>query len=91
MTEGNFDELLSLLRERITKQDTIMRSAVAPGLKLAIIICYLAIGSIFTDLQYQFRVHKITISKFIPEVCEVLYEALKDKYMKVGKYISLLK
>ena len=41
MTEENLDELLSLIRKRITK-DTVMRSAIAPELKLAIAIRYLA-------------------------------------------------
>ena len=36
------------------------------------------------------RVHKSAISKFIPEVSEAFNEALKDKYMKIGKYISLM-
>ena len=75
----------SLIRERITKQDTVTISAIAPELKLAITIPYLATDSKFTDLRYQFRVHKSIISKCIPGVCEDLYETLKDKYIKVGK------
>lgn len=64
-----------------------MGRTIALELKVAITISYLATESAFTDLQYQFRLNKSTISKFIPEV----YEALKDKYMKVDKYVPLMK
>ena len=64
-----------------------MGRTIALELKVATTISYLATESAFTDLQYQFRLNKSTISKFIPEV----YEALKDKYMKVDKYVPLMK
>ena len=35
------------------------------------------------DLQHLFRIHESTFSKFIPEVCESIYNNLKDKYLKV--------
>ena len=34
------------------------------------------------DLQHLFRIHKSTLSKFIPEVCESIYNHLKYKYLK---------
>ena len=68
-----------------------MRSVLAPELNFPLTIRYLATGSTFTDLQCQFRLHKGAVSKFILEVCETLYEALKDKYMEVDKHISLIK
>ena len=43
---------------------------------------YLATGESFSSLQFQFRISKSTISLFIPEVCEAIYESLKDKYLK---------
>ena len=64
-----------------------MGRTIAPELKVAITIRYLATESTLKDLQYQFRLNKSTISKFIPEV----YEALKYKYMKVDKYVPLMK
>ena len=33
--------------------------------------------------MYQYRIHRITISKFIPEVCNAIYDALSSKYMLV--------
>ena len=68
-----------------------MRSAIAPELRFEKTIRSLATGSKLADLHHQFRVHKSTIFKFFPKVCKALYETLKDKYMNVGKYISLMK
>ena len=85
MNPENFDELLDLIKEKITKQDTQMRQAISPELKLAITLRYLATGNTFTDLAYYFRVHRSTISKFIPDVCDALYEGLKDIYLNVRK------
>ena len=71
MTEENFDEVLSLIREKIIKQDTAMRSAIAPELKLTLTTRYFASGSTFTDLQYQFRIHESAKSKFIPDMSRI--------------------
>ena len=62
MTEENLDELYSLIRERMIKQDKVLRSAIAPELKVATIIHYIAIGSTFTDSLYEFRVSKCAAS-----------------------------
>ena len=67
-----------------------MRSAIAPELRFEKTIHSLATGSKLADL-HQFRVHKSTIFKSFPKVCKALYETLKDKYMDIGKYISLMK
>ena len=65
------------------KKDTNMHDAIATNVKLAATILYLATGYSYSDLQYQFRVHATTISKFIPEVCDSIYRRLKMQYMKV--------
>ena len=33
--------------------------------------------------MYQFRVHRATIDKFIPDVCKTINNCLKDEYLKV--------
>lgn len=40
-------------------------------------------GETYTSLQYQFRIHKTTISKIVPETCHAIYKALKDEYLEV--------
>ena len=83
MTAENFDELLDLIKIDIQGDDTTLREAIPASLKLAATIRFLATGCTYTQLQYPFRVHKSTLSKFIPEVCEALYNKLKDKHLKV--------
>ena len=83
MSPENFDELLRLVEFDIQKQDTVLREAIPASMKLAATIRFLSTGSNYADLQHLFRIHKSTLSKFIPEVCEALYKQLKDNYLKV--------
>ena len=83
MTSQIFDELLELVEEDITKENTRFRDATPASIRLAVTIKFLAMGMSYSELAYQFRVHKSTIAKFVPEVCEVIYNRLKEDYMKV--------
>ena len=38
---------------------------------------------ICADLQHLFRVHKSTLSKFIPQVYQAIYNQLKEEHRKV--------
>ena len=33
--------------------------------------------------MHQFRVYRVTIGKFVPEVCKAIYHCLKDEYFKI--------
>ncbi len=48
--------------------------------KLAVTLRYLATGESYESLQNQFRIHKSTICKFLPDVCEAIYSTLKEEY-----------
>ena len=67
----------------ITKQTTRLRKPISAEQKLAVTIRFLATGESFQSLMYQFRVHETTISKFIPEVCQAIFEIFKDDYMQL--------
>lgn len=58
-----------------------MREPVSPEEKLAITLRFLATGESYESLMYQFRVHKSTISKFIPTVCHAIFNKFKDRFM----------
>ena len=47
MTAENFDDLLFLIRDQITQQETYMRIAISPEPKLATILKYLATDNTF--------------------------------------------
>lgn len=78
MSEEKFDELLSKVEFRIKKNDTIMRQAISPKMKLQITLRYLATGDSFSTLAALYRVPKNTISNFLKEVCIAIYEALEQ-------------
>ena len=65
-----------------------MRLLISPEEKLAITLRYLATGETFQSLMYQFRVHRATIAKFIPEVRKAIYNCLKDEYLKVPSSVE---
>jgi hypothetical protein len=76
-----FDEILEKVKPLISKQDTIMRSAISPHERLCITMRFLASGASYKDLMYSFRVSAASISKFIPEVCQAIYNVLHEEYL----------
>ena len=78
MNTETFEELLSIVEVDITKQTTRLRR---PEQNLAVTRRYLATGETFESLMYQFRIHRSTISQFVPHVCDVIYRALKKDYL----------
>ena len=50
-----------------------------PGLKLVITLRFLATGDSYHSLEYSFRVAHNTIAKFVPEVCNAIYEEYKQE------------
>ena len=65
-----------------------MREPIPPEIKLAVTIRFLATGTTFEDFSIGFRVHKSTIGKFVPEVCEAIYRRMKNDYFQV-KFILI--
>jgi hypothetical protein len=84
MLPHQFDELLSKVEKAIKKQDTHMRKAIPPKVKLEVTLRYLATGDSLYTLSALFRVGRSTIALFIPEVCNAIYNALKE-YVQVRK------
>ena len=86
MTPKNFEEILSLIKDDISKKNTRMREPIPPEIQLAITIRFLATGNTYQDLSMCFRVHQSTIGRFVPKVCQAIYTRLKDKYFKVSLF-----
>eukprot|EP00745_Piridium_sociabile_P015087 TRINITY_DN22260_c0_g2_i4.p1 TRINITY_DN22260_c0_g2~~TRINITY_DN22260_c0_g2_i4.p1 ORF type:complete len:460 (-),score=109.82 TRINITY_DN22260_c0_g2_i4:119-1498(-) len=79
MSPEVFMEVLDRIRPVISKNDTNMRSAIEPGLKLAVTLRYLATGDSFRSLAYAFRVGVSTISTFLPVVLDAITDAYKGE------------
>ncbi|CAI6376291.1 unnamed protein product [Macrosiphum euphorbiae] len=73
-----FNNLLDKVYSRIQKSDTILREAIPAKIKLQVTLSFLATGNSYRNLQQSFRVSKAAISKFVPEVCDAIYEHLQD-------------
>lgn len=84
MNQLCFNKLLMLVTPLIRKQDTVMREAISARDKLTVTLRFLATGESYRSLMYSFRISESAISLFVPQVCDAIYNTLKDQYLKVG-------
>ena len=82
MSPEMFDELLTRVGPRITKQNTNYREALDPGLTLALTLRHLASWTKYHSMSYGWRVPHNTISLLIPKVCQAIIDEYKDEVMK---------
>ena len=82
LTPESFETLLNLIAPVIQWTDTKLRDAIPARVKVEITVNFLATGNSYRTVQHLFRVPKPSVSKFVPEVCEAIFEALKD-FIKV--------
>jgi hypothetical protein len=88
MDETVLNDLLNMVNDRLTKQNTQMRECISPYERLVATLRFLATGRSYEDLKYSTGISAQSLGRIIPETCKILYEELKDAYMKVRKYIS---
>ena len=82
MSPGMFDELLTRVGPRITKQNRNYRETPDPGLKLALTLRHLASGTKYHSMSYGWRVPLNTISLLIPKVCQTIIDEYNDEVMR---------
>ena len=85
LTPDLFDTIVRRVAPRIQKQDTFMRKALEPGLKIALTLRYLATGDSYKSLQYGFRVAHNTVSQVVPETCQAILEELEGDFMSMPR------
>lgn len=78
MNNEQFNELLRKVIPYIQKQNTNMREALPARVKLQITLRFLATGDSYASLSALYRVPKCSISHFVLEVLNAIYEVLKD-------------
>ena len=81
--EPTFLELLSFVTPIMKKQDTVMRTAITSHEGFTCNLRYLATGRSYGDFKFSFLVSLQALRRIIPEICNAIYEVLKD--MKVSK------
>lgn len=67
-----------------------MREALPAKLKLEVTLRYLATGDSFKSLAYLYRLSKSSISNFLPEVFDAIFDGLKE-FIQVNKYNKNIK
>src|SRR5215510_2455973 len=88
MSPSEFEFLINLIGEKISKKDTSFRKAISVQERLALTLRFLASGDSYVSLQYLFKISKQSISCIMPEVCGALVEKLKG-YIQVRKILLL--
>ena len=82
MSYDSFKHILGLVRPHITKQDTQLRKAIEPGIKLAVTLHHLAEGASHNSIAQHFRLGRSTVSKIIEDTCGALWTVLQPIYLK---------
>ncbi|CAH2005460.1 unnamed protein product [Acanthoscelides obtectus] len=82
MDENTFNLLLNLVGYHLQKQNTVMRQAISAEERLIATLRFLATGRSYEDLKYFTCIAAQTLGQLIPETCQVIYNVLKEKYMK---------
>lgn len=77
-----FHELVVALTPWIKKQDTSMRKALEPGLKVALALGFLATGDSYMTLANGFWVATNTICNVGPEVCQATNDEYHEELIK---------
>lgn len=85
MSKESFDILLNKIELSIQKNDTIMRDAIPATTKLQAVLYFLATGNSLRSLQHFYRISKASLSEMIPEICDAIYETLKE-YVQVSSF-----
>ena len=84
LTPESSETLLNLIATVIQRTDTKLRDAIRARVKVEVTLNFLVTGNSYRTVQHLFRVAKPSVSKLVPDVCEAIFEALKD-FIKVCK------
>ena len=82
MSPERYFHLLSLVEPRIRRKNTNMRNAISADERLTLTLRYLASGSMQEDLSFHYRISPTSVSDIVFEVCSVLWDVLKEEYLK---------
>ena len=78
----NYMRMTPMIKTTNYRQATNYRAPISVGEKLALTIRYLATGESHTLLFCQFRVGRLTISKFLPDVCRAIQDEFTREYLR---------
>jgi hypothetical protein len=82
MSKQSFDHILSMIQEDITKEDTEMRKAIKPMLKLAVTLHHLATGSDYGTIHKHYRLGASTVRGIVHDVCDAIWKRMQPVYLR---------
>ena len=88
MPYAKFLALVEAVGPLLTKQETHMRTSIAPNERVALAIRYLATGETFQSLSFQFRIGKSIVSQIVMEVCDAIYQVLGRQHLKTPNTVE---
>ncbi|XP_014667953.1 PREDICTED: uncharacterized protein LOC106809400 [Priapulus caudatus] len=82
MSPESFLHILDKIKDKITKEDTVMRQAITAKERLSVTLRFLATGESFRSLSFQYRMGERTISEIIKETTAAIVDTMKNEYLK---------
>ena len=82
MNPERFKHLFSLVKDKISKESTEFRTSISSRERVLLKIGFLATGISQQSLSFAFRIGKTTTTFILRETCEVIYDSLKDTYLR---------
>ena len=88
MNPERFELLLSLAKDKILKENEKFRTSISPRERLVLAIRFLATQILQRSLTFAFRIGKTTVSNILTEICEAIYNSLKDTYLRAPSFTN---
>lgn len=88
ISQESFDILLHMVKDDITKMDTVMRRAITAAQRLCVTLLFLAAGDSTRTLSLLFRMGESSIRDIVYSTCAALWKNLKGKYVKLPNTVQ---
>lgn len=79
MSESTYLLLLSLVKQDIEKENTIMRPAITAHDRFSAKLGFLATGEKLSDLQARCNISRASLCSILPTTCRAIVKALRDQ------------
>lgn len=89
VTSQDFELLISLIGERISKKDTNLHDFIPVKERLAVTLWFLTTGDSYKSLGYLLKISPSRTSHLVVEVCEALINELQN-YIKMSCQLCFL-
>lgn len=89
MDTQQFQDLLNKVSPYIARKDTHIRTCILPTQRFMLTLRFLAIGVSYRSMELTTTVPTCTLSHIIPETVRIIYEVLKEEYLKKSEYLKL--